>query len=106
MLPTVIATYRVRAEGEARFRELLARHWPTLRALGLVTETPPQIYRSTEDPPTYVEVFTWVENGYELAHQHPDVLAIWEPMEPLLERRAGQAAWEFPHYLPTRPDER
>ncbi|MBV8385614.1 MAG: hypothetical protein JO155_02355 [Acidimicrobiia bacterium] len=43
-------------------------------------------------------MFTWVEGGFGNAHQHPDVLAIWEPMEPLLEERGGQARWEFPHY--------
>jgi len=26
------------------------------------------------------------------------VLAIWEPMEPLLEERAGLPKWDFPHY--------
>jgi hypothetical protein len=26
------------------------------------------------------------------------VLAIWEPMEPLLEDRDGQPKWDFPHY--------
>lgn len=95
---TVIGTFRVRAESEQAFRALLARHWPTLRTLGLVTEEASQIYRSTESPPTYVEIFTWVDGGYEAAHEHPDVLAIWGPMESMVESRGGQIAWEFPHY--------
>ncbi len=53
---------------------------------------------SSTSGPTYVEIFTWVAGGFELAHEHPDVVAIWEPMEPLLEDRDGREKWEFPHY--------
>lgn len=94
---TVICTYRVRADVEQQFQQLLARHWSTLRELGFVTEDRALVFRRYGEP-TYVEVFTWVEGGYGQAHEHPDVLAIWEPMEPLLEERHGQPKWEFPHY--------
>ncbi len=95
---TVICTYRVRADAEPAFRDLLARHWPTLHELGFVTDEPSVIYRELDAPPTYVEIFTWVEGGYEQAHEHPAVLAIWAPMDPLLEDRDGQQKWTFPHY--------
>jgi hypothetical protein len=95
---TVICTYRVAAPGEARFVELLAGHWDTLHSLGFVTEDRATVYRSLDAPPTYVEVFTWVEGGFAMAHEHPDVLAIWEAMDPLLEERDGREKWEFPHY--------
>ena len=95
---TVICTYRVRTDCEEQFRELLARHWLTLRQLGFVTEDRALVFRSLSSPPTYVEIFTWVEGGFGRAHEHPEVLAIWEPMEPLLEERAGLPRWEFPHY--------
>ena len=88
----------MRAETEVAFRELLARHWPTLRQLGFVTSEPSAIYRELDAPPTYVEVFTWAEGGYELAREHPAVLAIWAPMDPLLEERDGQPKWDFPHF--------
>jgi hypothetical protein len=94
----VICTYRVRSEAEAAFRELLSNHWHTLRELGFVTDEPAVIYRELDDHPTYVEIFTWVEGGFEQAHEHPAVLAIWEPMDPLLEDRDGRPKWEFPHY--------
>jgi hypothetical protein len=78
---------------------LLSRHWPVLRELGFVTDDEPLLLRREDDGgPTYVEIFTWAENGFELAHEHPDVLAIWEPMDPLLEERDGRRKWEFPHY--------
>jgi hypothetical protein len=96
---TVICTYRARADAEVELRQLLARHWSTLHELGFVTDDGSTVLRRTDEP-TYVEIFTWVEGGFEHAHEHPDVLAIWEPMEPLLEDRDGRPKWEFPHYVP------
>ncbi len=95
---TVICTYQVRPDQEERFRELLARHWNTLHDLGFVTNEESLVFGSVDAPPTYVEVFTWVEGGFDRAHEHPDVLAIWEPMDPLLEDRDGRPKWEFPHF--------
>ena len=96
---TVICTYRVRSDAELGFRQLLERHWNTLHELGFVTDDESLVFRQYDEP-TYVEIFTWVEGGFGRAHEHPDVLAIWEPMEPLLEDRAGLPKWEFPHYRP------
>jgi hypothetical protein len=96
---TVICTYRARPDAEEDFRQLLGRHWQILSELGFVTEDEPVVLRQSDEP-TYVEIFTWVEGGFQKAHVHPDVLAIWEPMEPLLEERGGRPKWEFPHFLP------
>jgi hypothetical protein len=96
---TVICTYRVRGDSEERFLELLGGHWQTLLGLGFVTREQALVLRCREDGgPTYVEIFTWVEGGFGMAHEHPDVLAIWEGMDPLLEDRDGRPKWEFPHY--------
>ena len=95
---TVICTYRVRPDAEDRFADLLRRHWHTLHDLGFVTDDESLVFRGTDGGLTYVEIFTWVEGGFERAHEHPDVLAIWEPMEPLLEERDGLPRWDFPHY--------
>ncbi|MER7246965.1 hypothetical protein [Kribbella sp. NPDC000426] len=95
----VICTYRVRADAEEEFRVLLAEHWPTLRDLGFVTEERSAVLRDV-DGPTYIEIFTWVDGGFGRAHEHPDVLMLWERMDPLLEDRDGRPKWEFPHYLP------
>jgi hypothetical protein len=46
------------------------------------------------------EIFSWVDGGFARAHEHPDVLVLWERMDPLLEERNGRPKWEFPHYLP------
>ena len=95
---TVIGTFRVRAGAEAEFTALLERHWRTLHELGFVTDEPSAILRSTDSGLTYVEIFTWAEDGYERAREHPAVLAIWGPMDALLEERGDQPKWEFPHY--------
>ena len=93
----MICTYRCRPDAEHAFLNLLARHWSTLHDLGFVTDDASTVLRKADEP-TYVEIFTWVEGGFAKAHEHPDVLAIWEPMEPLLEDRDGRPKWEFPHY--------
>lgn len=95
---TVICTYRVRSEDEDRFVGLLRSHWETLRRLELVTDERSLVFRSVDEPPTYVELFTWVEGGFTQAHEHPDVLVIWEAMDPLLEERDASPKWDFPHF--------
>lgn len=95
---TVVCTYRVREDAEERFQELISRHWRTLRDLDFVTGEPLLLLRGTDGGLTYIEVFTWVEGGFDQAHEHPDVLVIWEAMDPLLEDRDGRPKWEFPHF--------
>jgi hypothetical protein len=96
---TVVCTYRVRPDAEEHFADLLGTHWRTLRGLGFVTGEPPLRLRGTDGGLTYVEIFTWVEGGFSLAHEHPDVLMIWEAMDPLLEERDGRPKWEFPDFV-------
>ena len=98
---TVICTYRVRSESEPRFLEILGRHWATLRELEFVTSERSLVFRNLDEP-TYVEIYTWVDGGFAQAHEHPDVLALWEAMDPLLEERDGKPKWEFPHYTMVR----
>jgi hypothetical protein len=100
---TVICTYRVRPGRELEFERLLARHWPTLHALGLVTEQPPQHYRGAESggEPVFVEIFRWASGEAPgLAHEHPEVMAIWEAMDQRTEARGGRPNMEFPHFQP------
>src|SRR3984885_13203323 len=68
---TVVCTYRVRPDAEERFADLLRTHWRTLHGLGFVTGEPPLVLRGTDGGLTYVEIFTWVEGGFGLAHEHP-----------------------------------
>lgn len=101
---TVICRYNVRKSDEGTFVELLTRHWPTLSRLKLVTNAPVQHFRG-EDPAGafFVEIFEWADaNAVGVAHEHPEVAAIWEKMGTLTEDRNGQPAMEFPHVQPLR----
>jgi len=101
--PTALCLYRVSPGREAEFTELLKRHWPTLHALGLVTDDRPLHYQGAERDgrPLFVEIFRWVsEAASRLAHEHPEVMAIWEPMDKITEARAGRPNMEFPHVQP------
>jgi hypothetical protein len=81
---TTISTYRVRVEAVGEFQALLARHWPALRELELVTATEPQYYAGPAGPDggvPIVEIFEWSgEGAAHQAHTHPAISAIWERM--------------------------
>ena len=96
-------TYWVRPDREDEFRTLLARNWPTLHRLGFVTDDPPLVLRSSEDPPVYVEIMTWEAEGMRPAHDHPDVIPIWEGFKPLVEERQDNRnvpGMTFPFFRP------
>jgi len=103
--PTVVCIYRVAPGSETEFSSLLKRHWPALQELGLVTEKRPLHFQGAESDgrPLFVEIFEWKsEESSELAHEHPEVMAIWEPMDRLTERREGRPNMEFPHVHPLK----
>ena len=100
---TSLCIYRVKAGSEEAFQKLLARHWPTLRRVGLATDTPSTIYRGSEGEhePIFVELLHWKDaDGADSAHEVPDVMAVWEPMGQLCESRGARPAMEFPRVAP------
>ena len=96
----VVCSYRVKPGREHNFIDLLKRHWPTLKNLGLVDDQPRIALQGCDTDTTscFVEIFAWKDRGFEVAHKHPEVLALWEPMEQMCEARGGHPATEFPHY--------
>jgi len=97
---TALCIYRVKAGSETAFRALLAKHWPTLRRLGLAADEPSIIYqgKEREGAPFFVELLTWKDaEAPNHAHEIPDVMAVWEPMGSLCEARDGKPPMEFPH---------
>jgi hypothetical protein len=50
-----------------------------------------------EGQPVFMELLHWQdEEGPNMAHEIPDVMAVWEPMGKLCEARDGRPAMEFP----------
>lgn len=104
---TVICTFRVIEGKEEEFIALLKLHWPALREVGLVTETPSQVFRGREPSGKsyFVEIFEWRDaEAVRTAHELPAVMAVWEPMGALCEGRDGKPPLEFPHVEPVRLD--
>ncbi len=104
MKPEVVfALYRPHPGKDADLRRLIAQHLPVLRRLELVTERPALLVRAQDG--TYVEVFEWrSEESAELAHEHPEVAAVWERMAevadfPTLDSLA-ESKQRFSHFEP------
>ena len=87
---TMLVSYYPKAGKEKELLALVEKHWPTLDRLGLVSKMVPQIWRATdirEKKSHIVEMFQWKdEKASGAAHQTPEVMAIWEPMGPILEK--------------------
>jgi len=96
---TALCIYRVKSGSESAFRGLLAKHWPMLRRVGLAADVPSTIYQGEEGEaaPVFFELLNWKDaEGANMAHEIPDVMAVWEPMGMLCEARDGRPAMEFP----------
>lgn len=68
-----------------------------------MTDEPARHFRGAEQDgaPLFVELFTWSrDEAAALAHEHPEVMAVWEPMDRLTESRGGRPNMEFPHVAP------
>jgi catechol 2,3-dioxygenase-like lactoylglutathione lyase family enzyme len=72
----VIACYKPKAGQEAVLLDLVRRHVPELRRLGLATERAPMSMRAADG--TLVEVFEWASaQAIADAHEHPEVHKMW-----------------------------
>ncbi|HEY3358092.1 MAG TPA: hypothetical protein VGQ83_32885 [Polyangia bacterium] len=84
----VLCIYRPKKGATARLHRLLARHWATLDAEGLVVGAPAQLLRCTDRDgrACFVEIFTWKsQRAKVLAHVAPAVMELWEPMGDLTD---------------------
>ncbi|MDQ4087921.1 MAG: hypothetical protein M3177_07940 [Pseudomonadota bacterium] len=91
----VIAVYRPKPGRDEELLALVRQHVPTLRRLGLATDRPALAMRAAQGE--VVEVFEWREGGIAAAHEHPEVLAMWDryaqvcdyaPLQSLAESQA------------------
>jgi hypothetical protein len=84
-----LVTYTPKSGKESALQALVEQHWPTLDRLGLVTKEPARIWRAVNKRTgavSFVEIFSWKdEEASEVAHQTPEVMAVWEPMGAVME---------------------
>jgi hypothetical protein len=86
-----LVIYRPKAGKLVALEALVAQHGSVLRKVGLITDSPVQVHRGTdlrkpEAGPFLVERFQWRDgSAANLAHQTPEVMAVWETMGPHLE---------------------
>ena len=84
-----LVSYYPKKGKEQDFLSLLEKHWPTLDRMGLVTKRAPQFWRAFDiraQKSYFVEMFEWKDGSApDVAHQSPEVMAVWEPMTPMLE---------------------
>jgi hypothetical protein len=88
---SMLVTYRPKPGKAAELQPLVEKHGRVLRDTGLITAQPVRVFRARDkrghgaDEPYFVEMFEWRDaDASTIAHQTPEVMAIWEPMGPLL----------------------
>ena len=86
---TNIVTYVPKKGKEAELLALVKKHEPALRKVGLVTTEPFRLWKAYDirkKREQLIEYFVWKDgNASDVAHQTPEIMAVWEPMGPVLE---------------------
>jgi hypothetical protein len=86
---TNIVTYVPKPGKEAALLELVKKHEPALRTVGLVTSEPFRLWKAYDirkKRVQFIEYFVWKDGrASNVAHQTPEIMAVWEPMGPVLE---------------------
>jgi len=83
-------TYRPKPGKEEELFALVQKHGPALQSTGLSVGGLAQVYRATDKrsgEKYFIETFSWRdEDAPNQAHQMPEMMAVWEPMTPILEK--------------------
>jgi hypothetical protein len=86
----MLVSYYPKAGQEQALLELVKKHWPILKSAGLTTDQEAEVWRATDkrSGETYfVEKFQWATpESSDIAHQTPEVRAVWVPMGPILAK--------------------
>lgn len=84
-----IVTYVPKKGKEAELLELVKKHESAMRKVGLATDEPFRLWKAFDirkQREQYIEYFVWKDgNSSDVAHQTPEIMAVWEPMGPVLE---------------------
>ena len=86
---TTLVIYRPKKGKEKQLQALVLKHAPVLKGVGLITNELVKVWKATDKRSgdvAFVEIFQWKsEKASEVAHQTPEVMAVWEPMGAVLE---------------------
>lgn len=86
---TNMVTYVPKPGKEDELLALVKKHEPALRKVGLVTDEPFKVWKAYDirkKRHQFIEYFVWKDgSASDVAHQTPEVMAVWEPMGPILE---------------------
>jgi hypothetical protein len=84
-----LVTYVAKTGAEDQLLALVKKHEVALRKVGLVTAEPFKVWKAhniRNGEVSIVEYFEWKDGkSSDVAHQTPEVMAVWEPMGPVLE---------------------
>jgi hypothetical protein len=99
---TVMITLHAKPGAEAALADMLARHYETARRLELVVPGAPHVTLRSADGAEkvdFVEILTWRSSDVP-DHAPKEILAIWQEMNRLVERRGGQPGLTITEMLP------
>lgn len=86
---TTLVTYRPKPGKFDELQALVRKHAPALKSTGLITAQPVQVWEASDKETGeqyFVELFQWKdEAASSIAHQTPEVMAVWEPMGNVLD---------------------
>ena len=92
---TMLVTYKPKKGKEEELLPLVQKHLPVLQRIGLATAEPAKVWKATNKRTgevSFVELFQWKDDqAAGIAHQTPEVMAVWEPMGPILEELTLQS---------------
>jgi len=86
-----LVIYRPKPGKLAALEAIVKQHGSVLRKVGLITDEPVRVHRGTDQRKPeagafLVEHFQWRDgSAANIAHQTPEVMAVWETMGPHLE---------------------
>ena len=95
----VLACYRPQPGREPQLLELVRRHVPALRELGLASSRPVLLLRAADG--AFIEIFEWVDEAAAgRAHDEPVVQELWGSMGEVAEFVAPAALAGLDHPFP------
>lgn len=98
-VPTLISYFPKPGKGK-ELLALIEKHWPILDKGGLVTKTKAKVWKAhdkRQNTDYFIEYMEWKDGESSgLAHQLPEVMAVWETMGPIMETMSIVQIEELP----------